>query len=169
MMRKIGIAVLFLALGSVAVLAADFNGKWNGTVESPRGTQNLTFDFHVDGSTLTGKITTPRGDTDITDGKVDGDSISFTQELNFNGNEFKITYTGKADGDTIKFSRQAGDRPAQEFVAKRGDAATPPPPPPPPPPPLPPPPPSPPPPPPAPHRLLLHRRPHRSSNALIFR
>jgi hypothetical protein len=37
----------------------------------------------------------------------------------------KIVYTGKADGDTIKFSRQMGDRPAVEFVAKRGAAAAP--------------------------------------------
>ena len=119
MIRKLGLAVLFLALGSLTALAADFNGKWTATVESPRGTQTITFDFHVDGAKLTGKVTTPRGDADISDGKIDGDTISFAQVMNFNGNEFKITYTGKADGDTIKFTRQAGDRPAQEFVATR--------------------------------------------------
>ena len=119
MIRKIGLAVLFLALGSVAALAADFNGKWTAQVETPRGTQTLTFDFHVNGTTLTGKITTPRGDADIQDGKVNGDSISFTQVMNFNGNEMKFVYTGKADGDTIKFTRQAGDHPAREFVATR--------------------------------------------------
>ena len=127
MIRKIGLAVLFLALGSLTALAADFNGKWTATVESPRGTQTITFDFHVDGAKLTGKVTTPRGDADISDGKIDGDTISFAQVMNFNGNEFKIVYTGNADGDTIKFTRQAGDRPAVEFVAKRGAAATPPP------------------------------------------
>ena len=119
MIRKIGLAVLFLALGSLTALAADFNGKWTATVESPRGTQTITFDFHVDGAKLTGKVTTPRGDADISDGKIDGDTISFAQVMNFNGNEMKIVYTGKADGDTIKFTRQAGDRPAQEFVATR--------------------------------------------------
>jgi hypothetical protein len=119
MIRKLGLAVLFLALGSLTALAADFNGKWTATVESPRGTQTITFDFHVDGAKLTGKVTTPRGDADISDGKIDGDTISFAQVMNFNGNEFNIVYTGKADGDTIKFTRQAGDRPAQEFVATR--------------------------------------------------
>jgi hypothetical protein len=123
MMRKLLLAVTFLALGSTAALAADFNGKWTADVETPRGTQTLAFDFHVDGSTLTGKVTTPRGDNDITDGKVNGDDISFTLVMNFNGNEVKVMYTGKADGDTIKFTRQAGDRPATEFVAKRGTAA----------------------------------------------
>jgi opacity protein-like surface antigen len=123
MLRKIGMAVLLIALGSAAAMAADFNGKWTAEVQGRNGTQTIAFDFHVDGSTLTGKITTPRGDTDITDGKVDGDNISFTQKLNFNGNDFTINYTGKADGDTIKFTRQAGDRPAMDFTAKRGDAA----------------------------------------------
>jgi hypothetical protein len=117
MLRKLGLAVLFLALGSVAALAADFNGKWTASVETPRGTQTLTFTFHADGAKLTGTITSPRGDTDLQDGKIDGDTISFTQVMNFNGNEFKIVYTGKADKDTIKFTRQAGDRPAQEFTA----------------------------------------------------
>ncbi len=123
MMRKLALAALFLALGSLTAMAADFNGKWNAQVQGRNGMQTLVFDFHVDGSTLTGKITTPRGDTDITNGKVDGDNISFTQKLNFNGNDFTINYTGKVDGDTIKFTRQAGDRPAVEFTAKRGDAA----------------------------------------------
>jgi len=125
MFKKIGLAVLFLALGSVSALAADFNGKWSADVTTQRGTQTITFDFHVDGATLTGKVTTPRGDSDITNGKVDGDNISFDQVMNFNGNEIKMTYTGKADGDTIKFSRQAADRPSVDFVAKRGDAAAP--------------------------------------------
>jgi hypothetical protein len=127
MLKKIGLAVLFLALGSVSALAADFNGKWSADVTTPRGTQTITFDFHVDGATLTGKVTTPRGEADISNGKVDGDNISFDQVMNFNGNSMTMTYTGKADGDTIKFTRQAGDRPAVEFVAKRGAAATPPP------------------------------------------
>jgi hypothetical protein len=125
MMRKLGLAVLFLALGSVAALAADFNGKWTADVQGRMGTQTLTFDFHVDGKTLTGKISTPRGDADISNGKVDGDNISFDQVLNFNGNSITIHYTGKADGDSIKFSRQAGDRPAADFVAKRPGAAAP--------------------------------------------
>ena len=122
MFRKLGLAALFIALGSVTVLAADFNGKWTAQMESPRGTQILTFNFHVEGSTLTGSITTRRGDRPIENGKVDGDNISFDQNMNFNGNDMKITYTGKADGvDSIKFRRQAGDRPAQEFTAKKGD------------------------------------------------
>lgn len=128
MMRKLAIAVLVFAMGSVAALAADFNGKWTANVEGRRGTETITFNFHVDGSTLTGTVSTRRGDMDISNGKVDGDTITFDQVMNFNGEERKIAYTGHAEGDTIKFTRQMGDRPAVEFVARRGDAAAVPPP-----------------------------------------
>jgi hypothetical protein len=128
MMKKLGLTLLFVALGSVAALAADFNGKWTADVPGRNGnTMTLTFDFHVDGATLTGKITSPRGDTDISNGKVDRDNISFDQVMNFNGSSFTISYKGTADGDTIKFTRTfgGGDRPPQDFVAKRAPAATP--------------------------------------------
>jgi hypothetical protein len=127
MIRKLGLTVLFFALGSVAAFAADFNGKWTADVQGRNGTQTLTFDLHVDGSTVTGKITTPRGDTDIANGKVDGDNISFDQVLNMNGNSMTISYKGTASGDTINFTRQfgGGDRPPSQFVAKRGGAAAP--------------------------------------------
>ncbi len=126
MMKKLGIAVLMLALGSVTALAADFNGKWTADVQGRMGTQTLTFDFHVDGTTLTGKVTTQRGDMDITNGKVDGDNISFDQVMNFNGNSMTINYKGTADGaDSIKFTRTLGDRPPTDFVAKRGAGAAP--------------------------------------------
>jgi hypothetical protein len=136
MMKKLGLTVLLFALSSVAALAADFNGKWTADVPGRNGnTQTITFDFHVDGSTLTGKVTTMRGDMDISNGKVDGDNISFDQVMNFNGNSMTMSYTGKADGDTIKFTRAmagggggnggGGGRPPVEFVAKRGGAAAP--------------------------------------------
>ena len=105
MMRKLGIAVLMLALGSVTALAADFSGKWTADVQGRMGTQTLTLNFKVDGSTLTGNITTQRGDADITNGKIDGDNISFDQTMNFNGNSMTINYKGTAQADGPSSSR----------------------------------------------------------------
>jgi hypothetical protein len=129
MMKKLALAALALAFGSVTALAADFNGKWTADVPGRDGnTMTITFDFHVDGATLTGTISTPRGDMDLSNGKVDGDTIAFDQVLNFNGNSFTLSYKGTADGaDAIKFTRifGGGDRPPQEFTAKRIPAAAP--------------------------------------------
>jgi hypothetical protein len=119
MIRKAFVAVLFLALGSMTALAAHIDGKWTAETQSPRGPQTLTFDFHAKGAILTGTVTSPRGDAEIKDGKVEGESLSFVTVMNFNGNEMRIVYKGKIEAGAIKFTRQAGDRPAQEFVASR--------------------------------------------------
>ena len=63
----------------------------------------------------------PQGDTDITDGTVSGDTVSFNVVREFNGNSMKLHYTGKVAGDEIKFKmqREGADGPGQEFTAKR--------------------------------------------------
>jgi len=120
MMRKIALAVLFLGFSSLIAFGADFNGKWTAQFDTQVGQQNYTYEFHVEGAKLTGKaINEQFGSTDIQDGKIEGDNITFTELLNFNGNELKITYTGKIDGDEIKFTRKVGDFATEEIVAKR--------------------------------------------------
>ncbi len=135
MMKKLGLAVLLFAFASLTARAADFNGKWTAEVQGRNGPQTISFDFHVDGGTLTGKITTMRGDMDISNGKVDGDNISFDQVMNFNGNSMTMSYKGMAQPDgTIKFTRTfggggggggMGNRPPQDFVAKRASDSAP--------------------------------------------
>jgi hypothetical protein len=111
-----------LGLLSLAALAADVSGKWTAQVPGRGGqAREATFNFKVDGSTLTGTVSGRGGDMPISDGKIDGDTISFTQTMEFNGNTMKFMYTGKVSGDEIKFTRtrDGGDGQAQEFSAKR--------------------------------------------------
>jgi hypothetical protein len=112
--------VLTLLALSVA-LAADVSGKWVAQVPGRDGqTREVVFNFKADGDQLTGTVTTPRGEREISEGKIGGDDISFTQVLEFNGNQMKILYKGKVAGDEIKFTRQreGGER-SQEFTARR--------------------------------------------------
>ena len=114
---------LFLLLAAVAVFAADVSGKWVAQVPGRDGqTREATFTLKADGSNLTGSVTTRRGDAPIADGKIDGDNISFTQTMEFNGNSVKLIYKGKISGDEIKFTRQreGGEGQQVEFTAKRG-------------------------------------------------
>lgn len=115
--------IVFLLLAAAAALAADVNGKWVAQVPGRGGeTREATFTFKADGSQLTGSMTTPRGERPISDGRIDGDEISFNQVLEFNGNQVKLVFKGKVSGDEIKFTRQreGGDR-VQEFTAKRAN------------------------------------------------
>jgi hypothetical protein len=106
-------------------MAADLTGKWTAQVPGRGGqTREATYTFKADGNTLTGTISGPRGDMEISDGKIDGDQISFTQTLEFNGNTMKFLYKGTVSGDAIKFTRtrDGADGPPQEFTAKRAAA-----------------------------------------------
>jgi hypothetical protein len=143
MIKKLALAALVLALGSVSALAADFNGKWTADVPGRNGnTQTTTFTFTVDATamTVTGTVTGRMGDMPITNGKVTADTISFDVVRNMNGNSITISYAGKADGDTIKFTRtfggggmggggNGGPPPPVEFTATRAPAGAPAPPP----------------------------------------
>ena len=121
-MRKTLTIGFLLGLLALTALAADITGKWTAQMPGRGGqTRETTFNFKVDGNTLTGSVSGPRGDMEITDGKIDGDNISFTQTMEFNGNTMKFVYKGTVSGDEIKFTRtrEGGEGRAQEFTAKR--------------------------------------------------
>jgi hypothetical protein len=121
-MKILRFASAFFLLLAATLLAADVNGKWVAQVPGRDGqTREMTFNFKQDGDQLTGSVTTPRGSADISDGKVNGDEISFVQVLEFGGNQMKFLYKGKVSADEIKFTRQreGGEGRTQEFTAKR--------------------------------------------------
>ncbi len=114
--------IAMLALVGFAAWGADITGKYTGKQPGRQGaTMDVTFDLKADGGALTGNVSTQRGDTAITDGKVDGDKVSFKVKREFNGNAFVTSYTGKVEGDELKLTMtvEGRDGPAREVTAKR--------------------------------------------------
>ena len=113
--------LLLLLLGMARLLAADITGTWKASFETQIGQQNYTYQFVVKGTTLTGKIQSEMGGTsEIQQGKVEGDKVSFVEIFKFEGNEIQITYTGRiTSADEIKFTRQVAEFATEELVAKR--------------------------------------------------
>ena len=95
--------VLF-AVFAFTASAADVTGTWKASLETPNGTFETTFTFKVDGARLTGKVASQMGESDISDGKTDGDDLSFNVVRNFQGNEVKLSYKGKVSGNEMKIS-----------------------------------------------------------------
>ncbi|MGA2326770.1 MAG: hypothetical protein ABSH05_10850 [Bryobacteraceae bacterium] len=112
-LTALALAFLFTAY------AADVTGKWAAEFDTAIGVQKYTYDLKVDGSNLTGKAISQFGETDIREGKVNGDEIWFVEMLKFEGQDLRIEYTGKVSGDQIKFTRKVGEFATEEFVAKR--------------------------------------------------
>ena len=109
-----------MALFALAASAADVSGNWKGTAEGPNGAIERTFTFKQDGAKLTGETNSSyTGKSAITDGKVEGDNISFSITAKIQDNEMKLSYKGKVTGDTIKLSSEFGGGQAIEWTLKK--------------------------------------------------
>ena len=128
------VACAILALSAVAQTQAedkkaDPAGTWTWTTPGRNGgpDRKSTLKLKLDGDKLTGKISSPgRGgetrDTDISDGKLKGDEISFTVTREVNGTKFTAKYNGKISGDTIKGKIEVernGQPTSRDWEAKR--------------------------------------------------
>jgi hypothetical protein len=114
------LAIVLVAIMVMPIAAADITGKWTASFDTQIGKQNYTYDFVVKDSTLTGKVKSDMGESDVLDGKVEGDKVSFAELLVFQGMEIRITYTGTVvSADEIKFTRNVADFATEELVAKR--------------------------------------------------
>jgi hypothetical protein len=116
------IAFAFALLG--VVRAADgITGKWTAEFESQVGQQKYVFELKADGEKLTGKATGQRQDqkseTEIKNGKIVKDEVSFTEALKIQDQEIVVEYKGKLAGDELKLHRKVGDFAEYDIVAKR--------------------------------------------------
>jgi hypothetical protein len=103
--NRIAMLVAVVLLAAVPAFAADVDGKWTGTLDTPMGPAMIGFTFKANGAALTGTTTSPDGgEAAIADGKIDGDKISFTVTLDFGGMPLMISYAGVVSGNQIKLT-----------------------------------------------------------------
>ena len=97
----------------------------------------MTITLKADGAKLTGSVPggmgrggagggggTPPAPTEITNGKIDGNNISFEVTRDFGGNTMTTKYEGTLSGDELKLKItmpgfQGGDPRVTEVTAKR--------------------------------------------------
>ncbi len=113
-------AVIVITMASAA-LAADVTGTWKASFDTQVGVQNYTYTFKVEGNKLTGKAKSELAnvETEIAEGTVNGDDVSFVENITFMDMPLRIVYKGKIMGDEIKFTRTILDMFMEEAVAKR--------------------------------------------------
>jgi autotransporter translocation and assembly factor TamB len=106
--RSVAIAAGLAALLAVAAWTGDISGTWTGQLSGPDGNSfNLTYSFKQDGEKLTGTVAGPQGDPiQLEEGKVQGDKISFTVHVEFNGGT-KFTSEGTIKGEEITITTKA--------------------------------------------------------------
>ena len=97
-MKKVLLTMFITIITVLAGQAEGIGGKWKTSMESPQGSMELTFVFKVDGAKLTGTVSSPMGDIEISNGKVNGNEFSF--DIDVMGNT--MPHKGKLDGEVIK-------------------------------------------------------------------
>jgi len=121
----------FLSFGAASqAQAADASGTWTWSRPGRNGgeARTTTLTLKADGEKLTGALTNPGrqgGDpvkTEIGDGKVQADKISFSVTREWNGNKMVIKYSGTVSADTIKGKQESernGEVRSRDWEAKR--------------------------------------------------
>jgi hypothetical protein len=114
-------AMAAMVLAVPAARAADVTGNWTAETTTPDGNSfQLAFTFKQDGDKLTGTVQGPQGDAmDISNGKVDGNTVTF--DVSFNGMTISHTGTVNETGDEIEMTTKSdsGDFPGGKMTLKR--------------------------------------------------
>ena len=108
---------LFLCLLLVVSIAVasppDLSGQWETTVTGPQDTVTYTFRFDVEGGAFTGTVKTVNKKEEatgqITDGKIDGNNISFKIHILIDHVPSTVSATGIISGDQLKLTIEGED------------------------------------------------------------
>jgi hypothetical protein len=86
---------------------ANVSGEWNTVIKSPMGDQSGVLTVDSSGSTFTGNFAGAMGTTEIQDGKVDGDALTWKMKITV---PMPMTLDCKAtvSGDTMTGTVTAG-------------------------------------------------------------
>ena len=119
MRNKLLILIVSVLAMSVVAYAADITGTWTASFDTQIGPQNYMFTFKVEGTKLTGHMKGTYSDVDIAEGTINGDDITFVENMTYEGMPLRIVYKGKISGEEIKLSRTILEMFTEEAVAKR--------------------------------------------------
>ena len=131
MTKKLLFVTTILLVVAFAAFAADVSGKWVYETQGRGGGNPVknTLTLKADGGKLTGNLSRPGRDGNamempISDGKVDGNNISFKTSMQMGDNTMVSEYSGTLSGDELKLKvtrpGRDGSPMTTEVTAKRG-------------------------------------------------
>ncbi len=111
-----------LALLSAMLFAADAAGTWKGAFDFNGTSIPLVLTLKGEGAAVTGTLEgLPSNSTEIHDGKLQGETLTFWVMTDYQGTPYKLVYTGKVSGDQIQFSFGTEDGSwGSQMTMKRG-------------------------------------------------
>ena len=83
------------------------DGTWNTTVNTPMGQQKGSLVVKSDGDTFTGTLSGQQGTLEITDGKVNGNQLTFSAQIS-QPMPMKLEFSAEVNGDELSGTVQLG-------------------------------------------------------------
>ena len=94
------------------------DGTWNLTMQTPMGERRSTLTLATSGGSLTGTQEAEGNTTDITDGSVSGNDVSWKVAIT-NPMPMTLEFSGTVNGDKISGNANAGAFGALPFTGSR--------------------------------------------------
>ncbi len=95
------------------------DGDWNLVVSTPMGDRQATLSVKADGTALKGSQGTDGNSTDIFDGTVDGNQVSWKVSIT-DPMPMTLAFAGTINGDEISGSVELGAFGSSSFSGTRG-------------------------------------------------
>ena len=95
------------------------DGTWNLTMQTPMGERRSTLSLSTAGGTLTGKQEAEGNTTDIAEGTVSGNDVSWKVSIT-NPMPLTLTFNGTVDGDKLSGTADTGMFGSFPFEGTRG-------------------------------------------------
>lgn len=93
-------------LPALLLFAAELTGIWSGQIPGRYGDiEDVSLQFRQNGTTLTGKLYGLNDSTPISNGRIEGDKISFDITTEMNGGGRTTRYTGRIVGKEVQLER----------------------------------------------------------------
>ena len=121
--------ILFTGLtGNLLSQPVNITGTWKAEFETQIGIQKYTYELKQEGNLITGKISSlvdgEKHESNVLDGKLEGNNIKFGEKFTYQDNEITITYSGTVAPDIIELTRQVGEFATEKVSAKREKTET---------------------------------------------
>ena len=119
MTKRVCTLLLGIVLLAAPALAADVDGTWTGTLDTPMGAVPVTFDFKAEGDKLTGTMIGMDGmKIPLSNGKVEGDKISYVVNIDAGGMPLELAWKGVVTPAEIKADMEVFGMPFQVVLKK---------------------------------------------------
>ncbi|HEV8149551.1 MAG TPA: amidohydrolase family protein [Gemmatimonadales bacterium] len=105
--------------GVAGAAPAQIGGTWTMNLAAPQGPLDITMTLSQSGSSFSGTMTSMMGTQDISEGQVNGRTVTWTMTIQMGGQSITLNYRGEVDGNRMTGSAELGSLGNATFTAER--------------------------------------------------